>query len=382
MKGPMVTQTLQDIIGHEPLHWRGDRAGIEAFAGAFVSLLALPEAPDAQAMQDLKDFLATLRFEPNPLREIDNSLPASLDHGLLSVGRFSPAGTPLPVGDPQRGLELYLPPNLTSVAFSCAACHTLPTGMSSDRTWEEDGDGGGRWALTERGPNGEFHHWITGRDPVAAPGFKTSQLRSIRDKQGFDTLNNRSMAGFGLLHDGTVSGIVRFISSGPFQLADDQELSDLVAFMLCFTGSDLPEPPTDTDFLYPPGEPSLDTPAAVGRRSALGTTLDLGLESLELSELLALADGSELGIVVHGRVADEPRGFAYLELGTWQPDRAAESLDTDELLTILADDPGATLTVVPGISLFRLSVDRDGDGALDGDERDAGSDPADPLSLP
>lgn len=26
MKGPMTTQTLQDIIGKEPLHWRGDRA--------------------------------------------------------------------------------------------------------------------------------------------------------------------------------------------------------------------------------------------------------------------------------------------------------------------------------------------------------------------
>ena len=25
MKGPMTTQTFQDIIGKEPLHWRGDR---------------------------------------------------------------------------------------------------------------------------------------------------------------------------------------------------------------------------------------------------------------------------------------------------------------------------------------------------------------------
>ena len=29
MKGPMTTQTMQDIIGHEPLHWRGDRSGLE-----------------------------------------------------------------------------------------------------------------------------------------------------------------------------------------------------------------------------------------------------------------------------------------------------------------------------------------------------------------
>jgi hypothetical protein len=31
MKGPMVTLTLQDIISHEPFHWRGDRDGIEQF---------------------------------------------------------------------------------------------------------------------------------------------------------------------------------------------------------------------------------------------------------------------------------------------------------------------------------------------------------------
>src|SRR6185436_458289 len=32
MKGPMVTQTLQDIIGHEPFHWRGDRNDLEEFS--------------------------------------------------------------------------------------------------------------------------------------------------------------------------------------------------------------------------------------------------------------------------------------------------------------------------------------------------------------
>jgi hypothetical protein len=29
----MVTQSLQDIIGREPVHWRGDRPGIESFNG-------------------------------------------------------------------------------------------------------------------------------------------------------------------------------------------------------------------------------------------------------------------------------------------------------------------------------------------------------------
>src|SRR5262249_41520159 len=35
MKGPLLTQTLQDVIGKEPFHWRGDFAGLEAFNPAF-----------------------------------------------------------------------------------------------------------------------------------------------------------------------------------------------------------------------------------------------------------------------------------------------------------------------------------------------------------
>ena len=34
MKGPMTTQTLQDIIGKEPHHWRGDRNGLQNLPGA------------------------------------------------------------------------------------------------------------------------------------------------------------------------------------------------------------------------------------------------------------------------------------------------------------------------------------------------------------
>jgi hypothetical protein len=39
-----------------------------------------------------------------------------------------------------------------------------------------------------------------------------------------------------------------------------------------------------------------------------------------------------------------------------------------------------TFTCVPPGSGERIGVDRDGDGAWDGDERDAHTDPADPTS--
>ena len=92
MKGPMTTQTLQDIIGKEPLHWRGDRDGLEEFAGAFVGLQGRAQAPSAQDMQEFEDFLATIHFPPNPFRDrTTNTLPTSVD----LTGHFNESGAPL-----------------------------------------------------------------------------------------------------------------------------------------------------------------------------------------------------------------------------------------------------------------------------------------------
>src|SRR5208283_3591660 len=74
MKGPMTTQTLQDIIGHEPFHWRGDRDGIEQFSQTFTNLQASPTGIGTDEMANVKAFLGTIRFPPNPYRNFDNSL--------------------------------------------------------------------------------------------------------------------------------------------------------------------------------------------------------------------------------------------------------------------------------------------------------------------
>ena len=93
MKGPTTSQTIQDIIGKEPLHWRGDRAKIEEFNPAFMSLQGDDEMLTAQEMQEYKDFLATITFPPNPYRNADNTLPSSLPlTGHFTTGRFGPAG--------------------------------------------------------------------------------------------------------------------------------------------------------------------------------------------------------------------------------------------------------------------------------------------------
>jgi hypothetical protein len=66
MKGPTTTQTLQDIIGHEPFHWRGDQFGLEEFSGTFTNLQGAPVTLTTNEMQEYENFLATVRFAPNP----------------------------------------------------------------------------------------------------------------------------------------------------------------------------------------------------------------------------------------------------------------------------------------------------------------------------
>src|SRR6266511_4347698 len=78
MKGPMMTQTLQDIIGHEPFHWRGDRDGLEEFNATFTNLQSAASALTTNEMQELEDFLATISFPPNPHRQFNNSLSTNL----------------------------------------------------------------------------------------------------------------------------------------------------------------------------------------------------------------------------------------------------------------------------------------------------------------
>src|SRR2546421_3143661 len=78
MKGVMLTQTLQDIIGHEPFHWRGDKPDIEAFNATFTNLQAAATGLTTMEMRALRDFLKSIRFPPNPYRNFDNSLSTSL----------------------------------------------------------------------------------------------------------------------------------------------------------------------------------------------------------------------------------------------------------------------------------------------------------------
>ena len=82
-------------------------------------------------------------------------------------------------------------------------------------------------------------------------------------------------------------------------------------------------------------------------------------------------------------IAGDELGFVYAGGGAFRFDRRAQPPVPEAALWLLAQlGHPVTFTCAPRGSGERIGVDRDGDGAWDGDERDAHTDPADPASRP
>lgn len=374
MKGPMVTLTLQDLIGHEPFHWRGDRDDIDQFTITFTNLQAAPVGLNSNQVAAMKGFLATVRFPPNPYRQFNNSLSTNLPlPGQFALGRGTlPAGTPLPNGNAVNGQLLFR--QATNLQTSCTTCHTPPTGLGSDLNFN-----GFEWNPVPLGPDNAHHIALIELERSLDLPFKVPSLRNVFDKFGMDLMHTNSRSGFGFFHDGSVDTITRFIQDG-FGLTNDQQTADLDAFLMSFTGSDL-TPGSSTDVNHSPGVGSLDTPAAVGRQLTVSNSISIALLASMIAE--ANSSTSRVDLIVKGFENGIPRGWCYnLTNGLFQSDRLAE-METPAALQAFAA-PGAeqTYTVVPRGAGWRMGIDRDADGYLDQDEIDLGSDPANPLLIP
>ncbi len=374
MKGPMTTQTLQDIIGLEPFHWRGDREGLRAFNPAFEGLLGDDEMLPEAAMAEFEGFLATIHFPPNPHRNLDNTLPTRMPlPGHFTTGRFGPSGQPLPDGNARQGLEAYrtlgLDGSVAGIGLRCVTCHTLPTGVGTEFTLMP---GGGLDRLPV-GPNGERHHSLVSLDGTTNVSVKIPHLRNAYEKVGFDATRVASRAGFGFLHDGSVDSLERFVSEPVFVVTSDQQVADLVAFLLCFSGSDLPTGSL-ANVLELPGPAGRDTHAAVGRQVTLAAP---GPQPL-LDALEALALTGAIDLVAKGTPGGAPRGWVLdVVSGRYFTDRTGESTTRAALRALAAPGAEITYTAVPAGSGLRIGIDRDDDGVPDGSEAERGTDPAD-----
>jgi hypothetical protein len=230
------------------------------------------------------------------------------------------------------------------------------------------------------GPNGEHHHGLVSVDGTSNVTMKIPQLRTLYKKVGFDATQLSNNRGFGLLHDGSVDSIARFVGEPVFTVQNDQEVADLVAFMLAFSGSGLPAG-SATSVLEPPGTASQDTHAAVGKQTTLAGPPSAAQTNF-IARVTALADAGRVGLVVKGSQAGLARGYTYVGNGTFQSDRAGETVSGAVLAQSASPGGELTYTVVPKPAERRIGIDQDDDTFLDRDELDAGFDPADPQSHP
>ncbi len=320
MKGPMTTQTLFGLSSTEPFHWRGDREDLAAFNGAFISLMGDDAVLTVDEMDEFLAFVETLTPPPNPFRNMDGSLPSTFSNG----------------GNPANGATLYNTVGFDGGLITCNQCHALPTGT-----------------------NGSI---ISGNLLQETQSFKIPQLRNMHEKTGFDTASANNNRGFGFLHDGSVESLFEFLHAPVFVFASDQQRRDVEAFMMCL---------------------ATDTHAAVGIQSTVTDGAAAGVHQLNLiQQMRLLANSGTVALVVKGLQGGAPRGYAYLGSDQYQSDRAAELIDHDTLFESAVPGSELTFTVVPAGSGIRIGIDRDEDGFFDGDEVDAGSDPADPASIP
>ena len=353
VKGVMITQPLTDIIGKEPFHWRGDRADIEAFNETFVELLARDSVLTDEEMADMKGFLASLHYPPNPYRNDDNSLPTNLPlPGLRATGVFADAGTPLPNGNAERGLELFrtaLPRDEQMQQVSCITCHTLPTGAGTNAVLVN-----GVWEPIPPGPTGESFLALVSNTGASQKTFKVPQLRNIPDKLGFDLDVPLARAGFGFMHDGSVDTLPRLLSEGHFSVARSiQDVADLAAFLLAFTGSGFEHHEGE-----PPGEESLDAHAAVGMQ----TIIQSSSVSPSLLFLLDLANDGEIALVAHWVQEGANRGAAYSGNNTFQTDQRTVVASLSSLIADASPERPVLFTAVPVGSEIRVGVDHTRNG--------------------
>ncbi|MBK7997724.1 MAG: hypothetical protein IPK15_03040 [Verrucomicrobia bacterium] len=360
MKGVMVTQTLQDIIGHEPFHWRGDRADIEAFQGTFTNLQGAAAAPSHVEMREFRDFLASIRLPPNPYRNLDNSLATNVPlRGQVALGDGElPSGTPLPSGDAVRGLAQF-----NRAENFCATCHTAPTGLGVETALQ----GGAQRPITP-GPNGGHSFPVSFRLENNLRS-KIAQFRNMADKIGMSGTSPESSAGFGFGHDGSIDTLPRFLNG--LRVATDRDVADLTAFLLSVAGSDTTSPRATSD----------TTPvSAVGRQ----VTLASSNRTAQFDAMLALARSptGRVELIAKGRRGDVSRGWWFDSArDVFQPDRRTETATIDSLLATITAGSETTFTLVAPGTGIRLGIDRDLDGQLDGDELDVGSNPSELLNL-
>lgn len=355
LKGPMTTQSLRGMANHGPQHWRGDRTGayfedsaqpdsgafdereaFRQFQAAFEGLIGRPEPLPAEDMERFIDFALALTYPPNPIRNLDDSpTPDQAAGEAFFFGRVSDSG---------QG--------------TCAGCHVL------------DPDGNAEFGVASPGFFG-----TDGRQALEPPSqvFKIPHLRNLYTKIGMFGFGpdfafplveevpgqmgpqGPQIRGFGFTHDGGFDTIMRFMSVASFSqgfpfgpnpegfgvgAAGETERRQVESFLLAFPSNLKP---------------------IVGQQVTV-RPLNLPSSWQRLNLLVSRADAGDCDLIVKAHRLGVEHGFLYLGSGRFKLDRPAPTISQAALMAFAP----FTATCVPPGSGYRMGIDRDGDGVLDG----------------
>lgn len=342
-KGPMTTQTMRGMI--EPLHWRGDRATLNAFNPAFVGLLGKqdigpingkPAGLIESDMEQMRQFLLGLRFPPNPHRTVTDTIP----NQILQIPGHTVTGNPF------AGEQVFLTAQ-TDGLTSCVACHKTPFGTNLGKLGGIAAGDTPRpaWAGLLRGLRVQSVH----------SDMKVPQLRNMYTKFGpvigTPAAPAQTKSGFGFSHDGSIPDLATFFAAGPFSV-NAAQVRDVSTFLFYWPSGT--KPAVGRQVTVPAGTPPTGT---ASDESLLATLVSLG-------EMTAPTRHCEL--TASARVGGVEKAFR-LSGGSWIPDLNVELPLTLASLRTNAEGP-ITFTCVPIDSGRRLGGDRDEDNVLNRDD--------------
>jgi hypothetical protein len=405
LKGPMTTQSLRGLANHGAMHWRGDRTGgndailgnvvtdnvqpnggafnedlaFRKFNVAFLGLNGRHEFIPVEAMQQFADFVLEITYPPNPIRNLDNSL------------------TP----QQQAGHNLFFGERSDSF-FNCTGCHVLD--RDGNRAFGEVTKPGffgtdGQFSFEGESQFFKIPHlrnlyqkvgmfgMLPPPSPPVVPEELTEQIAPLGSLLFLPFANTgflgEQVRGFGFLHDGSVDTVFRFVSTdlftprapGTIPILDPRTPSALDELLVA--GQD----PGNVGLPLPPHDPitprrhveafllAFDSNLApiVGQQVTL-TRQNAAVVGPRLDLLIARAEEDECELVAKNRWG----GFLYVGEGKFRLSRRGIPAIPDPVLRATTHLPHGeiTYTCVPPGSGWRIGLDRDEDGILDGDDHD------------
>jgi hypothetical protein len=180
--------------------------------------------------------------------------------------------------------------------------------------------------------------------------FKVPQLRGLYQKLGLQRAAGEQLTGYGFAHDGSFATLLDFLRSNVFTFQNDGQRRDVVEFMLAL----------DTG-----------TAPAVGLSVTVNGDNKTSPQTLARLELLMQqCAGSACDLIARGVAGGQRRGFLFVGNRTFRPDRQADpNVSFESLIQGVATNSELTFLGVPDGAGSRLSIDRDADAALDGDDQ-------------